>query len=133
MNPRPSGPKPDALPNCATPRYFPDRLNGRSGRTRTHDIRFWRPTFYQLNYTPSVCFKWRRRRDLNPRVLIRPTPLAGEPLRPLEYFSNIFGGEGGIRTHVGLHPNGFQDRPVVTASVPLHILVIHRRFERRTP
>ncbi len=30
------------------------------------------------------------------------------------------GGEGGIRTHVGLHPNGFQDRPVVTASVPLH-------------
>ena len=52
LNPRPSGPKPDALPNCATPRY----LNG---------------------------------------------------------------GEGGIRTHVGLHPNGFQDRPVVTASVPL--------------
>ena len=29
------------------------------------------------------------------------------------------GGEGGIRTHVGLHPNGFQDRPVMTASVPL--------------
>ncbi len=31
------------------------------------------------------------------------------------------GGEGGIRTHVGLHPNGFQDRPVMTASVPLHV------------
>lgn len=31
------------------------------------------------------------------------------------------GREGGIRTHVGLHPNGFQDRPVVTASVPLDI------------
>lgn len=30
-----------------------------------------------------------------------------------------YGGEGGIRTHVGLHPNGFQDRPVMTASVPL--------------
>ena len=30
------------------------------------------------------------------------------------------GGGGGIRTHVGLHPNGFQDRPVMTASVPLH-------------
>ena len=29
------------------------------------------------------------------------------------------GREGGIRTHVGLHPNGFQDRPVMTASVPL--------------
>ena len=34
----------------------------------------------------------------------------------------IGGGEGGIRTHVGLHPNGFQDRPVMTASVPLHIM-----------
>ena len=32
----------------------------------------------------------------------------------------LYGGEGGIRTHVGLHPNGFQDRPVMTASVPLH-------------
>lgn len=32
---------------------------------------------------------------------------------------NKYGGEGGIRTHVGLHPNGFQDRPVMTASVPL--------------
>ena len=30
-----------------------------------------------------------------------------------------YGRGGGIRTHVGLHPNGFQDRPVVTASVPL--------------
>ncbi len=26
----------------------------RSNRTRTHDIRFWRPTFYQLNYTPKI-------------------------------------------------------------------------------
>ena len=33
------------------------------------------------------------------------------------------GGEGGIRTHVGLHPNGFQDRPVMTASVPLQFIV----------
>ena len=36
-------------------------------------------------------------------------------------FNVNFGGEGGIRTHAGLHPNGFQDRPVMTASVPLHI------------
>ena len=35
-------------------------------------------------------------------------------------FNVNFGGEGGIRTHAGLHPNGFQDRPVMTASVPLH-------------
>lgn len=32
-----------------------------------------------------------------------------------------YGGEGGIRTHVGLHPNGFQDRPVMTTSVPLQV------------
>ena len=30
---------------------------------------------------------WRRRRDLNPRAgFTRPKPLAGAPLRPLEYF-----------------------------------------------
>lgn len=29
------------------------------------------------------------------------------------------GGEDGIRTHVELPPNGFQDRPAMTASVPL--------------
>ena len=51
----------------------------------------------------------------------RSTPLAGEPLQPLEYFSQLNGGEGGIRTHVGLRPNGFQDRPVMTTSVPLHL------------
>ena len=31
------------------------------------------------------------------------------------------GGEGGIRTHAGLPPNGFQDRLVMTTSIPLHI------------
>ena len=108
---------------------------------------------------------------MNPRILVRSTPLAGEPLRPLEYFSlnavsftkyidswtflcpatlhgkgeftylwlvkfgnslrmpasNLFFlvsasfyGEGGIRTHAGFHPNGFQDRLVMTTSIPLH-------------
>ena len=32
----------------------------------------------------------------------------------------LFGGECRIRTRVGLHPNGFQDRPVMTASVTPH-------------
>ena len=57
------------------------------------------------------------------------------------YDSKQNGGEGGIRTHVGLRPNGFQDRPVMTASVPLHkttnyvakYLVTHPRFELGTP
>ena len=35
-------------------------------------------------------------------------------------FSGCFGGSGGIRTPVGLHPNGFQDRLVVTASIHFH-------------
>jgi hypothetical protein len=26
--------------------------NGRGGRARTHDLRFWRPLLYQLSYTP---------------------------------------------------------------------------------
>ena len=33
------------------------------------------------------------------------------------------GGGGGIRTPVGLHPNGFQDRLVMTASIRLRVCV----------
>ena len=50
---------------------------------------------------------------------------------PLEYYSkcNLFlnhiqienGGEEGIRTLVVLPPNGFQDRLVMTASIPLRM------------
>ena len=34
----------------------------------------------------------------------------------------VSGGEEGIRTLVGLLPNGFQDRLVMTASIPLRIV-----------
>ena len=53
---------------------------------------------------------------MNPRAgFIQPTPLAGEPLRPLGYFRVLdsvlkFGGESGIRTHGHLRAAGFQDR-----------------------
>ncbi len=40
-------------------------------------------------------------------------------LNSLRYFKN--GGEEGIRTLVVLPPNGFQDRLVMTASIPLRI------------
>ncbi len=52
---------------------------------------------------------------------------------PLEYYSIsalylngngrllTFGGEEGIRTLVGLPPNGFQDRLVMTTSIPLRV------------
>ncbi len=59
----------------------------------------------------------------------RPTPLPGAPRHQLEYFSMVplyikfigflNGGEKGIRTLVGLLPNGFQDRLVMTASISL--------------
>ena len=30
------------------------KTNGRSGGARTHDLRLWRPTLYQLSYTPTI-------------------------------------------------------------------------------
>ena len=36
----------------------------------------------------------------------------------------LFGGEEGIRTLVGLPPNGFQDRLVMTTSIPLRIVAM---------
>ena len=84
MNPRPTGPKPVALPNCATPRN--DGQNGRGSRNRTHGTRFWRPLLYQLSYTPI----WRRRWDSNPcGPNMNPNGLANRPLQPLEYFSRL--------------------------------------------
>ena len=37
---------------------------------------------------------------------------------------NGLSGEDGIRTHAPVKTNGFQDRPVMTTSVPLHILFV---------
>ena len=33
---------------------FADKVNGRGSRVRTRDLRFWRPSLYQLSYTPKV-------------------------------------------------------------------------------
>ena len=33
----------------------------------------------------------------------------------------VINGEGGIRTHVPLRTNGFQDRLVMTTSIPLRV------------
>ena len=62
-------------------------------------------------------FLWRGRRDLNPRAgFIQPTPLAGEPLRPLGHFRrSVFTFEK-LAERVGFEPTGtlraagFQDR-----------------------
>lgn len=47
------------------------------------------------------------------------------------YLMNGFSGEDGIRTHAPVKTNGFQDRPVMTTSVPLHsyLIVSHQRLD----
>ena len=81
----------------------------------------------------------RRRRDLNPRAAINDLlPFQGSPFSllgtspiltfmhprqkikppdPIWWF--VQSGEGGIRTHAPLRTNGFQDRLVMTTSIPL--------------
>ena len=78
---------------------------------------------------------------MNPRAAINDLhPFQGCPFGQLGYFSEyitrylirslkisnsivfLMSGEDGIRTHVPLRTNGFQDRLVMTTSIPLRIL-----------
>ncbi len=45
-------------------------------------------------------------------------------LKPLIYQVVSISGEDGIRTHAPVKTNGFQDRPVMTASVPLRVMSV---------
>ena len=83
-----------------------------------------------------LLFSKRRRRDLNPRAAINDLlPFQGSPFNLLGTSPNSLNqiwysvidwkqssGEDGIRTHVPFRTNGFQDRLVMTASIPLHVL-----------
>ena len=74
---------------------------------------------------------------MNPRTAINDLlPFQGSPFSLLgtspkfiylhKKTTNIVGGssaEGGIRTHVPFRTNGFQDRLVMTTSIPLHLLI----------
>ena len=65
----------------------------------------------------------RRKRDLNPRAAINDLlPFQGSPFSLLGISPglSVSSGEGGIRTHAPLRTNGFQDRLVMTTSIPLH-------------
>ncbi len=58
---------------------------------------------------------------MNPRAAINDLlPFQGSPFGQLGYFSKS--GEGGIRTHAPFRTNGFQDRLVMTTSIPLHVV-----------
>ena len=56
------------------------------------------------------------------RALSNPMFNLSEKKKPRERL--FLFGEDGIRTHVGLRPNGFQDRLVMTTSIPLRIYIL---------
>ena len=59
---------------------------------------------------------------MNPRAAINDLlPFQGSPFGQLGYFSKS--GEGGIRTHAPFRTNGFQDRLVMTTSIPLQLFI----------
>ena len=62
---------------------------------------------------------------MNPRAAINDLlPFQGSPFSHLGTSPNAeLSGEDGIRTHVPLRTNGFQDRLVMTTSIPLHVLI----------
>ena len=60
-------------------------------------------------------------RSRPPRVAACPRHAAKCPRVRILFFFETFGGGCRIRTRVGFRPNGFQDRPVMTASVTLRM------------
>ena len=93
MNPRPTGPKPVALPSCATPR----KIIGQD-----HQILFTycfviADRFTLCNY--AVLIKWQGQKDLNPRHVVLETTALPTELYPY----NKYGGEGEIRTRAALN------------------------------
>ena len=106
MNPRPTGPKPVALPNCATPRYK-ILWQGQKDSNPRHVV--LETTALPTELYPYV---WRRRWDSNPcGPKMNPNGLANRPLQPLEYFSSL-----PMAERVGFEPTapcgvtGFQDQ-----------------------
>ena len=74
------------LAGYAAPRLLP---LSRSRRVRTPDLRFWRPTFCQLNYTP-MCVEWTL---VESNHILRIFSPAHTPSLP-----SVQSGGGGIRT-----------------------------------
>ncbi len=69
---------------------------------------------------------------MNPRAAVNDLhPFQGCPFGQLGYFSEL-NGEGGIRTHAPFRTNGFQDRLVMTTSIPLRIYkIVTQIFQRK--
>ena len=77
---------------------------GRSGGTRTHNLRFWRPALYQLSYTPKEFYS---------KILVTtPAPTVFPPSR-IAKFNFSFIAIGVINFTVN-----FASSPGITISVP---------------
>ena len=57
---------------------------------------------------------------ISPKSVSQLFPIEKQPCR---LFFKSCNAEGGIRTHAPLRTNGFQDRLVMTTSIPLHFLL----------
>ena len=57
------------------------------------------------------------------------SPDGSEP--NIQFVQKINGGESGIRTHAPLRTNGFQDRLVMTTSIPLQVYICFALFVER--
>ena len=86
MNPRPTGPKPVALPNCATPRYYisPYYWQGQKDSNPRHAV-------LETAALPAELYPYMAEKmGFEPmRPLTNPNGLANRPLQPLEYFSRL--------------------------------------------
>ncbi len=95
MNPRPTGPKPVALPNCATPRYK-ILWQGQKDSNPRHVVLETTALPTELYpYTTGERFTNRFTRYggedgiRTHAALANPNDLANRPLQPLEYFSRL--------------------------------------------
>ena len=80
---------------------FAGKLTSRGSRRRRHDA----PCRFLNALVRIPLIKYRKTKRTSKKCL-----------------SVLLGGGRGIRTPVGFHPNGFQDRLVMTASIFLHVV-----------
>ncbi len=105
MNPRPTGPKPVALPNCATPRSILLYVLHNEAWSGWQDLNP-RPTGPKPVALPNCAtprrvnfslVNWQGQKDSNPRHAVLETAAL-----PTELYPYKCGGEDGIRTHAAL-------------------------------
>ena len=140
----------DVMCSLLTREAHTTRRSRHHARSAHHVPRKRNTSFQKRKSSPMDCFRfWLRRRDLNHTVSLRlghglaltvhrtviHFRLCSNPLKCQREKKDTrrcpcVGGGEGIRTLVGLPPNGFQDRLVVTASIRLHARLLYQYFTR---